>query len=703
NVYFEVLGTEPHRELVVEWRNVRHRNLRFVTPADTLSFQVVFFEDKPDILFNYKDVEVGSGAYDRGAGATVGVQIAGDIATLHGFEAESVTSGSALLWTMSGTVNAAPVVESFSVSPGSLTEGELLDLETRFMDPDGAGDGPWTVQYDLDYPGWFTPGLSQVAQTQGPTTTQARVLASGEVKVAVRVLDGKNLQSTVRTATVSVADVPPSLVGLSADSTSINESQSIVFTAAFADPGADSPWRVEWDVDYDGTTFTVDRRVTASQPGSLTLTHVFPQDGRYTVAARVVDRDGVTSGVRTLTVDVADLRPGLEVISGATHLKEGQTLELASRFTDPGDGARPWKVQWDFDYDGTTFTVDDARVYASAGSITYKRFLTDAADSTYALRVVDADGSVSEVRTVRVIAEDVSPVLSGFQALSVSASESEPRTVDFRLSAVSGAAVPEVDPVRTLLWDFDGDGVFDALGTTPRALFRYLDNPVGGSTYTARVRVEDEDSYTEATVEVTVLNVAPTLAPLADVRILEGNLLALRAQASDPGQDVLTFGLQGAPEGMSITADGLLLWTPGFAHASATGRPHTVTLVVTDDDGAPASRPLTVTVVWRDSDGDGLPDTWERAHGTDPLRDDAAGDVDGDGVSNLDAFLNDNGGPKLPDTAVAEAPRSGTRVDTASLELTARHVRHVGSLAAVRYQFQLFANAALTHKVRDVT
>ena len=39
-----------------------------------------------------------------------------------------------------------------------------------------------------------------------------------------------------------------------------------------------------------------------------------------------------------------------------------------------------------------------------------------------------------------------------------------------------------------------------------------------------------------------------------------------------------------------------------------------------------------------DDDNDGMPDTWELKYGLDPLIDDAAGDPDGDGVSNIDEY-----------------------------------------------------------------
>jgi len=51
-----------------------------------------------------------------------------------------------------------------------------------------------------------------------------------------------------------------------------------------------------------------------------------------------------------------------------------------------------------------------------------------------------------------------------------------------------------------------------------------------------------------------------------------------------------------------------------------------------DGDGIPDSQDL-------DNDNDGMPDAWEIAHGLNPLVNDADGDLDGDGVSNLAEYL----------------------------------------------------------------
>ncbi len=66
----DTLGEEPSREFVIEWRNVNH----YTAIHDGATFQVVFFENSSDILFNYLDVDFGNPTVDFGASATVGVQ-----------------------------------------------------------------------------------------------------------------------------------------------------------------------------------------------------------------------------------------------------------------------------------------------------------------------------------------------------------------------------------------------------------------------------------------------------------------------------------------------------------------------------------------------------------------------------------------------------------------------------------------------------
>ena len=95
------------------------------------------------------------------------------------------------------------------------------------------------------------------------------------------------------------------------------------------------------------------------------------------------------------------------------------------------------------------------------------------------------------------------------------------------------------------------------------------------------------------------------------------------------------------------------------------------------------SNQITFTVPAPDNDGDGvpdiededddndqMPDAWEIQYGLDPLVDDANKDFDGDGLSNLEEYLNGTN-PIVPEENVAPAPPALTSpANNAVVELT---------------------------------
>ena len=124
NVFWQTIGTAPNRELVIEWRSLRHFACRDDAAA-TITFQVVFFEDRSHVLFNYADTIVGgacTGA-NRGGSATVGVQVAPALGTQLSFNTASVDGGTAFLWTLAladGGINVNPSAHAFGdVAVGS--------------------------------------------------------------------------------------------------------------------------------------------------------------------------------------------------------------------------------------------------------------------------------------------------------------------------------------------------------------------------------------------------------------------------------------------------------------------------------------------------------------------------------------------------------------------------------------------------------
>ena len=121
NVFWDVTGTAPNRELVVEWRDVRV--FECAAEPDTVKFQVVFFENSSDVLFNYSDAAFGGSCanHDRGGNGSIGVQVAPQLGTSWSFEGQSVTDGSALLWQVSSTVPSTPPTPVItSISPATV-------------------------------------------------------------------------------------------------------------------------------------------------------------------------------------------------------------------------------------------------------------------------------------------------------------------------------------------------------------------------------------------------------------------------------------------------------------------------------------------------------------------------------------------------------------------------------------------------------
>src|SRR5262249_20112885 len=103
NVFWDVLGTAPHRELVIQWNDVS-RASGCTDSTATNTFQAVFFEDNSQFLTNYKDVTFGGppacAAGDYGALATVGVQLTYPSATQFSYKTPSLTDHLSLLWTL---------------------------------------------------------------------------------------------------------------------------------------------------------------------------------------------------------------------------------------------------------------------------------------------------------------------------------------------------------------------------------------------------------------------------------------------------------------------------------------------------------------------------------------------------------------------------------------------------------------------------
>ena len=118
NVFWTVNGTAPNRELVIEWRNMAHAGCK-TDGTETVSFEVLFFENTTDLLFNYAQTLFGGSctASDNGATAGVGVQATAKVAQQLSFKSPSLTSNSAVTWKSTLLTNLVPSITA--VSPKS--------------------------------------------------------------------------------------------------------------------------------------------------------------------------------------------------------------------------------------------------------------------------------------------------------------------------------------------------------------------------------------------------------------------------------------------------------------------------------------------------------------------------------------------------------------------------------------------------------
>lgn len=156
-------------------------------------------------------------------------------------------------------------------------------------------------------------------------------------------------------------------------------------------------------------------------------------------------------------------------------------------------------------------------------------------------------------------------------------------------------------------WDLDGDEVYEESHPNPVTSFQFADDGV----YPVGLMITDEAGFSSAyTTEITVLNTPPFNVEFSQTGELKtGEEVTFTGQAEDLGDDQLAyswdFGDGETAEGAEVT------------HTYADAGDYTVTLTVTDDDGAEATEEKGVQVT---PSGTGVSDGGEEPEpGIDPL------------------------------------------------------------------------------------
>jgi hypothetical protein len=148
-------------------------------------------------------------------------------------------------------------------------------------------------------------------------------------------------------------------------------------------------------VDFNGSIVSYEWTFGDGSTGSgVSTSHVYAQDGVYTVRLVVTDNDGLTDAILSTAV-VVNVAPAIASFAGATLLP-GETFSRAGTFTDPGSDT--WSATVDYG-DGSGVNP----LALSGKSFTLSHTYPAAGTFTVTVRVSDDDATSMRTQTVTVI------------------------------------------------------------------------------------------------------------------------------------------------------------------------------------------------------------------------------------------------------------------------------------------------------------
>ncbi len=468
----------------------------------------------------------------------------------------SVTDDDGGIGTDSLTVtvtNVAPVVDT--IADQTVADGSEFTLVATFNDP---GDDTQTVVIDW---GDGTSDTQTVGPEAGGNISASHTYADdGTFTVTITITDESGGTDT-QTFTVTVDNVIP--VAEAGEDQTVAEGSPVSFVGTFTDPGTDIHI-FRWDFG-DGTVVT----------DTLTPSHIYSQDGTFSVTFTVTDDDGGV-GTDTLTVTVTNVSPVIDAIADQT-VADGSEFVLAATFNDPGEDNQTVTINWGDGSPTETQTlapdagglIDAAHAYADDGIFTVTLTVTDEAGGT-------------DTQTFTLTVENVTPVADAGADQNVT----EGSSVTF-----NGSFSDPGTDTHTISWDF-GDGTTTSNTLTPTHVYQQ------DGVFTATLTVTDDDgaSGTDILV-VTVANATPVVQAGADQNATEGTVVELTAASfSDAGVlDVHSATVDwgdGTSTPATIAAGNVLSAT----HIYGDNGTFTVTLSVTDDAGASGTDSFQVAV-----------------------------------------------------------------------------------------------------------
>ena len=424
-------------------------------------------------------------------------------------------------------VNDLPVFDQTAVAITTTEDNQgMTSLSASDVDDD---DLTWTISTQA--------GNGLAAVIDGDVTYQPAADFFGNDFFVVAVNDGTG--NVTLNVTVSVSPVNDAPVISGAATTSATEGVEYRY-AVNAD-----------DVDGPALVFTLTEApegMVISDTGVITWT---PENGVATADVTVVVSDGLLNAERSFTITVGATNDAPEITSEApVTATEDEEYTYAPTAADIDGDTLTWSLSQ---------SPAGMAINSETGAISWTP--TNGVE-TATVTLVVSDGSLSDTQlfTIAVTSVNDAPVITQGDTATLTTDEDVPGGLQL--------AATDVDSAE-LSWTASGASNGNVTVESGSVMYTPAANFNGSDSFD--VTVSDGDLSDTITVAVTVnpVNDVPVITSTAPTLATEGSELSYQLAATDADDDSLTYSLSSGPEGMAMTASGLVTWTPGNGVESA--------------------------------------------------------------------------------------------------------------------------------------